>query len=932
LFTDIEGSTRLWEEDPSEAGAVLAGHDRLLRGAVSASGGEVVKGTGDGILAAFASANDALTAAVAIQVELQSDATVKARIGMHTGEAEFRGRDYYGVTVNRCARVMSAAHGDQILITVATAEVLSRPLPAGVSLLDLGKHRLRDVPEAVHLLQVNHPELRSEFPPLRASETFEHNLPVQLTSFVGREKELEEAGRALRTSRLLTLTGVGGGGKSRLAQQMATERLGDFPSGAWVVALASVREPDLVDRSIAHTLGVPDEPGRSLRESIAMRLRPAPALLLLDNCEHLLEACAESARHLLRAAPELRVLATSRERLGVEGEAVYVVPPMSVPSEEASLDPEHAMAHDAVRLFTERAQLASPGFRLTSDSGPTVARICRTVDGIPLAIELAAGRVGSLTLEQIASRLERRLEIRGAGQRAGEARHETMLATLDWSYELLSPDERDILAQLAAFHGSFDLEQVEAVCLRDSDDELLSLIMALLDKSLLTRDAVTGRYRLLEPVRRYAWDKVIEKAWHEDLERSHAVYFTQLAESLSGPIRTPDHGAALDRLEREHDNLRAALRWSLDHGEADLALRIGSALWPFWKLRGHMSEGREWLERALDSSPDVPPEVLAHGLRGAGDLAAGQSDYEQAGAYLERSLALAEQLGDDAESAAILTRLAGLPHRRGDLQEATRLFEDALERARRVGGAAPVGHILASLALLSEDRGLAAAADSYAAEALGIRQTSDDLYAATDALLAHGEISINRGDFDTAGRVLDAALDAARDAGFADVIAWATAYLGKLALARAEAAEAEDLLSRAMAMFQRLGMPVGTAWAMRHLGRVALESGDPERAETLLAEALSISLVDVRPDAPLALQALAEAVAQRSDWVKAAVLAAAAEAARAQMGLMLPLRELRAADATRGDVITNLGRDRFDELAAKGAEMSLEEATAYARS
>jgi predicted ATPase/class 3 adenylate cyclase len=931
LFTDIEGSTRLWEDDPSAAAAMLAHHDRLQRGAVTANGGVVVKGTGDGILAAFASANDALAAAVAIQLEMQRDATVRARIGIHTGEAEFRGSDYYGVAVNRCSRVMSAAHGDQVLLTVATAEVLSRPLPAGVTLLDLGKHWLRDVPQAIHLFQVNHPDLRSEFPPLKGSETFEHNLPVQLTSFVGREKELAEASRTLHASRLVTLTGVGGGGKSRLAQQLAGDLLGEFPSGVWVVALASVREPDLVDRSIAQALGVPEEPGRSLRDSIAMRLRPAPALLLLDNCEHLLAACAESSRYLLRAVPGLKLLATSRERLGVEGEALYVVPPMSTPSEEESRDPERALLHDAVRLFAERAQLASPGFRLTSESSPAVSRICRIVDGIPLAIELAAGRVASLTVDQIASRLEGRLEIVGSGVRAGEARHETMLATLDWSYELLSQREREILAQLAAFHGSFDLGQVEAVCLQDADDELLAVIMALLDKSLLIRDPGTGRYRLLEPVRRYVWDKVVEQQWHNELARNHAVYFTELAESLSDAIRSPDHGAALDRLEHEHDNLRAALRWSFDNDEPDLTLRIAGAVWPFWKLRGYLGEGRKWLEQALDRAPDVPPAVLAQGLRGAGDLAAGQSDDDRARAYLERSLALAEELGDDAEAAAVLVRLAGLPQRRGDLPEATRLFEDALERARRSGNQSLVGHSLASLALLSEDQGETAAAEAYAAEAVGLRRTSDDLYAVTDALLAQGEISLNRGDWGTAQRALDEALGAARRTGFADVIAWATAYLGKLALAQERPEEADDLLSRALAMFQRLGMPVGTAWAMRHLGRVALTGGDTERSEALLIETLRIALDGVRPDAPLVLQALAELKAEQGDWVKAAVLAGSAEAARAAMGIIPPIRELRGAEAARADILAQLGEERFEELTSQGAAMSPEEAIPYVR-
>ena len=919
----------MWERDPGETGAAMARHERLLRRLVVAHRGDVVKGMGDGVLAVFASANDALSAAIEIQLELHREGAVRARVGLHTGEAEFRNNDYYGLAVNRCQRVMAAAHGGQIVLTLATKEVLARPLPNGVTVLDLGRHRLRDVAEALRLFQVAHPDLRADFPPLRGADTFAHNLPAELTGFVGREVELAETTSALDSSRLVTLTGIGGGGKSRLALRAAADLLEDAPGGVWLVELAFLAEPGLVPRLIAQAVGVPEEPGRRLLDSVVIRLRDAPALLVLDNCEHLLEASAQAADQLLRAVPGLKILATSRQRLGVPGETVYVVSPMSVPDEAESRSPEGAIRHDAVRLFAQRAGQAVSGFRVTDANCVDVGRICRAVDGIPLALELAAGRVAGLSVGQIADRLAGRLEIVGGSGGTAEHRHRTMLATLDWSHDLLSPQERELLAQLAAFRGSFDLEQVEAICDVEGLDELLGPVMALVDKSLLTRDPATGRYRLLEPVRRYAWDKLVETGQDDALARRHAAYFAAMVEGAASGADA-DQSTRLDRLEQEHDNLRAALRWSLEAGEGDLALRIGSEAWDFWKLRGHVTEGRTWLEQALEASQDAPPAVLARALRGAGDLAAGQGDDQRAREYLVRSLELAERLGDDAGAAATLTRLAGLPHRRGDLGEATRLLEDALARARRSGDPLRLGHILASLALLSEDQGRTAEAEAYVTEALENRGKTRDLYVATDALLAEGEIGINRGDWDRARRALEEALQAARNAGFTDVISWATAYLGKLAVVEGQIDEGERLLSEGLAMFQKLGHPLGASWAMRHLGRAALEQGDATRAEALLREALRISLEQVRPDVPLVLQAIAELEERRGSWERAATLSGAAEATRQRMGLNLPTREQSVASAAKDALRARLGAERFEELAGRGAVMSLEEAGAYA--
>jgi predicted ATPase/class 3 adenylate cyclase len=931
LFTDVEGSTRMWEEDPVEAGVAMARHERLLRSLVSTHRGKVVKGTGDGVLAVFESAHDALAAGVRIQLDLRSDSTLRVRIGIHTGEAQLRRGDYYGTALNRCQRVMDAGHGGQILLTLATEKVLTRPLPEGVTLLDLGHHRLRDLPEPMQLFQVVHDRLPSQFPALRGGDAFEHNLPVQLTTFVGREEELARSSDLLAASRIATLTGIGGCGKTRLALRVAAHHLTEFPSGVWLAEFTYVSDADLVPRIIAQAVGVPDEPGRDLLDSVAMRLRQAPALLVFDNCEHLLGPLASAIDRLLRAAPGLKVLATSRERLGVHGEAVYVVPPMSVPSREESESADRAMEHDAVRLFSNRASLARAGFEVDDSNARDVGRICRAVDGIPLAIELAAGRVGALSVGQVATLLEGRLEIVGSSTRTGDRRHQTMEATLDWSYQLLTPFEREVLAQLATFSGSFALEQVEAVCgVADGDDATLQAVLALLEKSLVAGDTTTGRYRLLEPVRRYAADKLAASGRHAELTRRHAEFFRDLVETAQDEAEGATQAEWLDRLETDHDNIRAALRWAIEGGETDLALRIAVAVWTFWKLRGSLVEGRDWLEQVIHLAEGATHPLLAQALYGAGDLDAGLGHVDEARQHLEASLALTEELGDEGAAAACLTRLAGLAYRQADLPAATRLFEDALKRAHRAADPRREGQILTSLALLSEEQGHTADADQYVAGALNACSRKDDLYVALDALLAGGEIAINREDWDRARRALTETLETARSAGFTDLIAWSTAYLGKLALGEGRAEDGEQRLSESLAMFQRLELPLGQSWAMRHLGRTALAQGDDVRASALLTGALRISLEQVRPDAPMVLQALAELGARLPDPEPAAVLLGAAQVARQRIGLTLPVGEQRIADETEATLRHRISDPRFSELVAQGAAMTLDDAADFA--
>jgi predicted ATPase/class 3 adenylate cyclase len=591
LFTDIEGSSRIWEAHPEAMAEALVNHDDLLRKAVEAHDGYVVKSTGDGLFAAFPTAPGAIAAAVDGQVALGQSGSVpvgqlRVRMGLHTGEAVYRDGDYHGPALNRAARLMSAGHGGQVLISSATAALLGERLPDGAELVPLGEHRLRDLGRPEVLYQLAHPGLIREFPALRTLDSYPGNLPLQVSSFIGRDREVARALSALEESRILTLTGVGGVGKTRLALQVAAAVLPRFREGAWVVELAPVRDPAGVIGAIAGAFGVAARPGMSLEESVTDFLRTKKLLLLLDNCEHLLEAVAEVVDSLERSCGGLVVLATSREGLALDGERVLPVPSLSSPPADA--DPEIAAKADAVRLFLERARATDPDFSLGPNNSSAVVAVCKRLDGVPLAIELAAARVMTMSLAELLAGLDRRFTTLAGGRRRAVQRHQTLRAAIDWSYELLSEPERRLLERLAIFSGGCTRAAAEVVCGSEplAPKQVFELLAALVTKSLLVaeRDAPETRYRLLETIREYGEERVAEREETDALRTAHAEYYCDLIHALHDDLEGPREVEAIRRLDVESDNLRAALNHAIDTGNVDLALRI-TASFPAGNLR-----------------------------------------------------------------------------------------------------------------------------------------------------------------------------------------------------------------------------------------------------------------------------------------------------------------------------------------------------------
>jgi predicted ATPase/class 3 adenylate cyclase len=608
LFTDVEGSTRLWEEHPEAMRSALARHDEILRGAVAAHRGSVVKTTGDGLHAAFVTASDATTAAIDAQCLLLAEPWplpdgLRVRMGLHTGHAEIREADYYGPAVNRAARVAAAAHGGQIVLSHATEELVCDALPAGVKLLDLGEHRFRDLSRPERMFQVCASGLVHEFPALRSLDAFPGNLPVQVTSFVGRDEDVAALARMLIECRLVTLTGVGGVGKTRLAVQAAAAVLPRFADGVWLCELAATNDADLLGQVLVAALGVQPRAGRSLVESVCDHLAGKQALIVLDNCEHLLDAAAAIAEAMLQAAPAVRVLATSRELLGVGGERVVGVPSLSIATESSI---EAIAACEAVRLFVDRAGATRSGFRVTSANAEQIAEICRRLDGIPLAIELAAARATSMAPGEIAALLDERFRLLTGGRRRGVERQQTLRATVEWSYALLDERDRVVFDRLGVFAGSFDAAAATAVAghqeltawdVRDALDDLAAKSMVVLDES-----SETGtRFRLLETLRQYALERLDDTGAAEEHRRYHAEHYARFAEAAGPGLEGPEEVTWAQRFDAELDNLRAAVAWALDTtaaSEGELGLRIIAALSSQANFRPSIGVG-EWAESAV---------------------------------------------------------------------------------------------------------------------------------------------------------------------------------------------------------------------------------------------------------------------------------------------------------------------------------------------
>ena len=885
LFTDLEGSTGPQQAHPAAYREAVRRHHDLLRGAVEAHGGMVFETVGDAVYAAFHRPTDAVAAALAGQLALGREAwgatgPLRARMGVHLGEAEAypapgaaHGARYFGLPLVRCARLMATAHGGQTVLSAAVAEVVRDALPAGAALRDLGAHRLKDLARPERVAQLLHPGLPADFPPLRSLDALPHNLPRQGAPFIGREAELAAVVERLRRTDvpLLTLTGPGGTGKTRLALQAAAEALdsaGPFPDGVWFVDLAPLADPALVPAAVAQALGVQEAAGRPLAEALRDYLRERRLLLVLDNCEHLLPGAAPEAAALLAAGSGVTVLATSREALRVAGEREHPVPPLGLPplpgpsgppgtSAAPPPDPAALSQYEAVALFVERAVAAKPGFAVTNATAPAVAELCHRLDGLPLAIELAAARVKVLSPPALLARLGDRLGVLTGGRRDAPARQQTLRAAIAWSYDLLAPAEQALFARLAVFAGGWTLEAAEAgvggapaAGAEPPVDglDVLEGLASLVDKSLVRQAEAEGpeaepRFAMLETVREFARERLAAGGEAAALRRAHAAYYLALAEQAAPELEGPRQLTWLGRLEAEHENLRQALRWSQESGQAAPGLRLAAALWPFWRSRGRHREGRAWLEAALalpGAAARTPARAAA--LCVAGSLAGALGDGAAARARLEASVALWRELGDARGLGRALAQL-GFATTPRDAAAARALVEEAVALARAAGDRSGLAYALRILGNVEAPRRAAPAGPAPLEESAALFRELGDAWGLSRALTGLGARALGEGDLPAARAYLEEALARRREADDQIGVAWVLNNLGALALRQGEPRRAAELLEEGRALAQDLGYTstATVAHALAELGHTALAVGDAPRAAALLKESLRLS-------------------------------------------------------------------------------------------
>ncbi|MGO9103962.1 MAG: LuxR C-terminal-related transcriptional regulator [Mycobacterium sp.] len=870
LLADVEGSTRLWEAQPEQMTAAFARLDRALCDLVAAYSGvrPVEQGEGDSFVVAFTRASDAV--ACALELQRAPLAPIGLRIGVHTGEVQLRDDDnYIGPTINRTARLRNLAHGGQTVLSGTTEALVVDMLPADVWLTDLGTHELRGVARPERVVQLCHPDLRNDFPPLNtAKNVAAHNLPSQLTNFVGRGPQLTEVRKLLTESRLVTLTGAGGAGKTRLAVQVANQLADEYSDGIWYVDLAPITDPAVVPVTMARALGLPDQPGRSTVDSLLRFARDRQMLVVLDNCEHLLDACAEMVIALLGGAPGLTLLATSREPIGMTGEATWRVPSLT-------------LADEAVELFADRARLAQTGFTVTEDNTAVIVEICRRLDGMPLAIELAAARVRALSLVEILDSLRDRFRLLIGGSRIAVRRQQTLRASMDWSHALLTEPERILFRRFAVFFGGFDIDAAQTVVGSGAVEryQVIDQLTLLADKSLVVADDSGGRtrYRLLETVRQYALEKLGESGEADSVRARHRDYYTALAALLDAPAGT-DYEQRIEQANLEIDNLRAAFSWSRENSDTELALALASSLQPLWQARGRLREGLTWFDTTLTDldahQPGVSPAVRARALADRATLGlwvasaespdqaqqalaiareiddpallmraltacgyiAAYFDAVAAGPYLAEAIGLARDLGDRWRLSQILVAqvVAALAAR--DPIAARAAAEEGRDLADAIGDRFDARRCRWYLGIAQLYRGdLAGAVAQFAAVADEAEAAHDEIWR-VDSLVGLGIALAHQGDYAAARAAADAAVEATAELGGLKAAA-AYHVLAIAALAAGDATTAQDATEAGRPLVS--AVPQATGLQRVLCAEAALAGGDLVAARRWADDAVS---------------------------------------------------------------------------------------------
>jgi len=888
LFTDIEGSTRLSQEYPESIQAAIEKHHLIMHNTIESNNGFVFDNIGDAFCCAFESAEEAVKAAVIVQKNLASekwnDVVIKIRIGIHSGAAEWNGENYMGyITLARTARIMSAAYGDQIIISNDAFELFKNNISSEILFRDLGERRLKDLIQPVRLYQIVAEGIREEFPPLKTLDARPNNLPLQLSSFIGRKEELKQIKSILKGKRLLTLTGPGGTGKTRLALQIAADIIDDFENGVWFIELASLIEPELLPNAIMHTLGIKDQPKQKVEDTLVDYLKDKELLIILDNCEHIIKACAILSEKILQNSLRIKIISTSREALQCFGEQTHKTLSLETPDPKDKESPEQLTQYEAVRLFVERALSVNKNFRVNNDNAPALAGICHKLDGIPLAIELAAVRIKILSVEKIFDRLDDRFKLLTGGQRTALPRQQTLKALIDWSYDLLSEEERILWSRLSVFSGGWNLDATEEICSDISvikKEDILDLLSNLADKSIITFNQENHRYGMLESIKQYGHEKLIMSNEYKIIQDKFLKFYLELVEAANKNFRGSETAFWINVINCEYKNIEKGLIRSMESTENETGARFVGAIAQYWFIRGDLSEGILWLETVIKKQPEIMDSYFCRVNYFIGKFARLNGDFEKAKIFLKGSLQYWREIGNiqgitdtlnslgvnefdqgrfeqaaeyyeenlkiykESENkkgiAVTLNNMGNVISNLGDFTKAIKLYEECLAIRRELKDELGIGITLNNLGILDFEQGEYEKAYDLLNQSLKIRHRIGDRSGVSISLLNLGHTAYNQGEYLEASNFYKESLKICVDIGDKSLIADSLFNLGKVALEQDGTEQALKFIEESIVISREIKSHSQTAICLYFLGRIAFLKKEYKNAREYYYESINI--------------------------------------------------------------------------------------------
>lgn len=850
LFTDIEGSTKLSQEFPDTIHSELEKHHSIMKRAIESNRGFIFEIIGDGFCSAFENAGNAVRAAVAAQLELAcekwNDVKIKVRMGIHSGDVEWNGNNYIGyITLASTARITSAAYGEQILISKNAFDLfnLDNTFRDKISFRDLGERRLKDLINPIRVYQVLSDGLRKDFPPLKTPDARPSNLPVQLTGFIGRIEEIEQIKNLLLRSHLITITGMGGTGKTRLALQVGFDVIDHFENGVWLAELAALSETSLLAETIIKIFGLMEEPNKSQEDTLCDFLKNKELLLILDNCEHLVHTCADLAEKLLISCPRLRIITTSREALKCRGEQLFPVVGMSVPP-NVEMTPEKIIEYESIKLFIGRATSVNPKFSISNDNVAAIAGICSQLDGVPLAIELAAAKIRFLSVEKIYERLDDRFNLLTKGNRTSLPRQQTLRALIDWSYDLLSEQERILWRRTTVFNGGWTLDAAEVICpdVISEKRDVLDLLSQLIEKSIVIFDEDKERYNMTETIRQYGEEKFAESENREITEKKYLKYYMDLAETAAPKLRSSEMEIWMRKLDVENGNLKKSLHLSLEYGEYENGIRLVGALVNFWTAQGLFSSGVHLLNIFLEKAAGVPDSLRAKALYISGMLLMLHGEFEKSRKHTEDSLKIYRRTEDKKGIALCLNILASDASEQGRYEDATRLYEESLLIRRESGDERGVILTLNNLGNVKFNQGEFRTAKKFIEESLEYYRNAGDKRIIANTLANLANVLCGLEENENATKLIEEALQMQRETGDKKAVANSLLNLGDLSLNNGEYENARKYLEESLAIFEEIEDRAGIAFSLCELGYLGIAKGDFEKSLEYIEKSLSIRI------------------------------------------------------------------------------------------